>query len=110
MRAAKLIASGDSDHIAAWFSKPTASLAGQLSAIASQIGGLTEISEAKHPFEGRTIRRSVMPVPHASTYSFIGTWVTAKSDRLGTIQLQASAEPGPSCKLLALHVDTLVVK
>ena len=106
MQVATLLAAHQSASLAALFSRPAANLVDQLVAIESHVGKITELSDAAGPFSGATVRRSIVSTALPSTYSSLGTWASAKSERLGAIRIQASAEPGKGCKLLALHVDT----
>ena len=106
LRVARLFASSQSASLTTWFSSPASNLGEQLSALASHVGKVSEVSEASQNFEGLTIRRSVVPASQPSDYSFRGTWASARSEHLGAIRIQASAEPGQGCKLLALHIDT----
>ena len=106
LRAAKLFASGQSADLATWFSTPDSNVTEQLSAVTSQLGALTEILEATQSFSGPTTQRSVVPSTQPSAYRFIGTWASARSDRLGAVRIQASTESSTGCKLLALHIYT----
>jgi hypothetical protein len=104
VRAGKLLASGQTAELAKWFSKPDKRVADQLLAVASQIGPLTDLSEVAQPISGATTRVSIASSAQPATYSFFGSWASAKSERFGAIQIQAASESSADCKLLALHI------
>lgn len=100
LRAARLLSAGQSEELSALFAGQPG-LTQALKQLADRAGALTELQEARSPRFKLHQRLSVGQA--AGPYQ--GSWVNARSERLGEIQLHIAQQPGGSCALLALHLD-----
>ena len=106
IRAAKLLAGGKVAELSAWFKTPATTTEVELKQAADLLGSLDRITPAKGQRAGAVARRSILSSGLPAQYPFDGSWADAVSANLGPVQIQASAETGTTCRLLALHIDT----
>lgn len=104
-RAAKFIEEGKGTVLASWFKAPTSDVARELNALIEEIGPLKDATALPKKKSGPSWRRSVRSKDLPTHYAFAGSWAEALSEKHGLLQIQASAELGSDCRLLALHID-----
>lgn len=105
VRATQLLAEGKNAELSAWFKSPAPDTLARLQKAAAELGSLGRIEPASSQRPGRFTRRSVVSENLPFSYPFEGSWADAVSSKLGSVQIQASVEPGSACRLLALHID-----
>jgi hypothetical protein len=105
LQSARLLSKGKLSELALKFAKQNDQVSRSLEQLAAGIGPVKKVSPIKHQSSGESVRQTVAVEGLAASYPVDGSWaeiVTKSGDRF---QLQASSEPGFSCKLLALHLD-----
>jgi hypothetical protein len=104
VQAARLIAQGKTSELSALFKSPSVEIARGLAQLAADLGTIHTVTSLSHQSAGNSIRQSVAIASLPAGYSFDGSWAVATMRNGEQVEIQASAEPGSSCRLLALHV------
>jgi hypothetical protein len=109
MQAAHRLSQGQFNELAAMFAEPkdSVSLAQALEDLARPLGSVQELIPQPRQTAGLSARRSVAPTSLQAGDPFEASWALAISHSGVRYELQASSQPGTSCKLLALHVGRL---
>lgn len=109
MQAAHRLSQGQFNDLAAMFAEPkdSVSLARALEDLARPLGSVQELIPQPRQTAGLSARRSVAPTALRASDPFEASWALAINHSGVRYELQASSQPGTSCKLLALHVGRL---
>lgn len=105
VQSARLLSQGKVSDLAKMFAKPGDAVSQSLERIAAEIGSVRKVLPAKHASAGESARQSVAAEGLPASYAFDGSWAVIVTKAGERFQLQASAEPKSSCKLLAIHLD-----
>ena len=100
VQSSKLLSEGKSEQLSAKF-KGQLVRASQLEELSKKVGTLTAIEPATGPGFKQHKRLSV----GTTSGKFEGSWVSAQSEILGSIQNQVYMSSSSRCELTALHVD-----
>lgn len=109
MQAAHLLSQGQFNDLAAMFAEPknSVNLARALEDLARPLGAVQELIPQPRQTAGLSARRSVAPTSLQADDPFEASWALAINHSGVRYELQASSQPGTSCKLLAVHVSRL---
>lgn len=100
-KVARLLSTGQIETLSALFASPQ-NLQAALQLMAEQLGALSAVTEVSAPRFQKHRRLSV----GQTIGPYTGSWVNARSDKLGPVQLHLAQQAGSACTLLALHLDT----
>jgi hypothetical protein len=105
LQAAKLLAGGKTTELAALFTNPT-ELTAPLQQLAQSLGKVTDMHEESTAQFAQHKRISIQTKDIPATYPYQGYWISARSKKIGLLQIHIASAPDSVCRLLALHVDT----
>jgi hypothetical protein len=105
LRVAQLLASGQTDALAAMFNQP-AEVAPMLSALVAQVGPLSALQPVAAPRFKDHRRLSVVPSAVQPSGPYTGHWVNGTSAQWGEVQVHIATQPAAACRVLAIHVDS----
>ena len=92
LRAAQLLASGQTSELAALFKKPSIDTTTQLTQIAAKTGALTQITAANGPLFSDAVQHSALSADLPANFGFKSLRVNAVSSYLGSVQLHVAVE------------------